>query len=180
MDDALQEAYLKAFRALGTFKAGSDFGTWLYRITYNACIDELRRLKRTPQATDDLADPASPSPGPEQVVGAAETVRRALATLPPDQRLTVVLVDGEPVAELERGGRSLTTFAGPEHSAGWLPSLFNLVDRGRLRIEIVKVDGVPVHDTPWVEALREAGATLRHRGVTYRRPTHPMARAEVR
>jgi RNA polymerase sigma-70 factor, ECF subfamily len=95
MDDALQEAYLKAYRALGTFKAGSDFGTWLYRITYNACIDELRRLTRTPQASGDPADPPSPSPGPERVVGAAETVRRALATLPPDQRLTVVLVDGE-------------------------------------------------------------------------------------
>ena len=48
MDDALQEAYLKAFKALPRFRAGSDFGTWLYRITYNACIDELRKRKRSP------------------------------------------------------------------------------------------------------------------------------------
>lgn len=95
MDDALQEAYLKAFRALPRFRAGSDFGTWLYRITYNACIDELRKRKRTPLSTEDPVDPISGSPGPERVVSAAETVRQALATLPVDQRVTVVLVDGE-------------------------------------------------------------------------------------
>ena len=43
MDDALQEAYVKAWRSLGGFRQDADFGTWLYRITYNACLDELRR-----------------------------------------------------------------------------------------------------------------------------------------
>jgi RNA polymerase sigma-70 factor (ECF subfamily) len=95
MDDALQEAYLKAYRALDRFKPGSDFGTWLYRITYNCCIDELRRRRRAPLAGPDDVDPTSPRPGPEQVVSAAETVRGALADLPIDQRVTVVLVDGE-------------------------------------------------------------------------------------
>jgi RNA polymerase sigma-70 factor (ECF subfamily) len=95
MDDALQEAYLKAYRALDRFRAGSDFGTWLYRITYNACIDELRRRKRAPVTTEDPVDPTSARPGPERVVSAAETVRSALAGLPTDQRVTVVLVDGE-------------------------------------------------------------------------------------
>lgn len=95
MDDALQEAYIKAYRALDRFRAGSDFGTWLYRITYNACIDELRRRKRMPVATADPIDPESGRPGPERVVSAAETVRGALASLPTDQRVTVVLVDGE-------------------------------------------------------------------------------------
>ena len=95
MDDALQEAYLKAYKALPRFRAGSDFGTWLYRITYNACIDELRKRKRSPLATADQTDPESSSPGPERVVSASETVRGALAELPVDQRVTVVLVDGE-------------------------------------------------------------------------------------
>jgi RNA polymerase sigma-70 factor (ECF subfamily) len=95
MDDALQEAYLKAFRGLERFRVGSDFGSWLYRITYNACIDELRRRKRSPLAKDDPTEPPSPRPGPERVVSAAETVRAALAGLPADQRVTVVLVDGE-------------------------------------------------------------------------------------
>ncbi|MEO7571573.1 MAG: sigma-70 family RNA polymerase sigma factor [Acidimicrobiales bacterium] len=95
MDDALQAAYLNAFRTLARFRAGRDFGTWLYRITYNSCIDELRRRKRTPLSADAPVDPVSGQPGPERVVGAAETVRNALASLPLDQRVTVVLVDGE-------------------------------------------------------------------------------------
>jgi RNA polymerase sigma-70 factor (ECF subfamily) len=95
MDDALQEAYLKAYRALPRFRAGSDFGTWLYRITYNACIDDLRKRKRLPVSTDDPTDPVSSRPGPDRVVSASETVRAALAELPVDQRITVVLVDGE-------------------------------------------------------------------------------------
>jgi RNA polymerase sigma-70 factor (ECF subfamily) len=95
MDDVLQEAYLKAYRGLPTFKVGKDFGAWLYRITYNASIDELRRRKRQPVAMVDQVEPPSASPGPEQVVSASETVRAALAELPIDQRVTVVLVDGE-------------------------------------------------------------------------------------
>ena len=95
MDDALQEAYLKAYRALDRFRAGSDFGAWLYRVTYNACIDELRKRKRSPVARDDEVDRASTRPGPERVVSASETVRSALADLPVDQRVTIVLVDGE-------------------------------------------------------------------------------------
>jgi len=47
MDDALQEAYVKAWRSLGGFREDADFGTWLYRITYNACMDELRRSRPT-------------------------------------------------------------------------------------------------------------------------------------
>jgi RNA polymerase sigma-70 factor, ECF subfamily len=46
MDDALQEAYVKAFRALPGFRNESSFGTWLYRIAYNACLDELERSRR--------------------------------------------------------------------------------------------------------------------------------------
>jgi len=95
MDDALQEAYVNAYRGLARFKAGSNFGTWLYRITYNACIDEIRRRKRRPVADEDAGEGASGRPGPERVVSAAETVRAALAELPVSQRVTVVLVDGE-------------------------------------------------------------------------------------
>lgn len=98
MDDALQEAYVRAYRALPRFRRDADLGSWLYRITYNACIDELRRTKRRP-APVDVADavwePESAAPGPDRVVGASDAVVRALATLPEDQRTTVVLVDGE-------------------------------------------------------------------------------------
>jgi len=95
MDDALQEAYVNAYGGLARFKAGSNFGTWLYRVTYNACIDEIRRGKRRPEADEGAGEEPSGQPGPERVVSAAETVRTALAELPVSQRVTVVLVDGE-------------------------------------------------------------------------------------
>lgn len=98
MDDAMQEAYVRAYRALPRFRRDADLGSWLYRITYNACIDELRRSRRRP-APVDTADagwePPSSRPTPERVVGAADAAARALAALPDDQRVTVVLVDGE-------------------------------------------------------------------------------------
>jgi RNA polymerase sigma-70 factor (ECF subfamily) len=47
MDDALQEAYVNAFRALPRFRGQSQLGTWLHRIVFNACLDELGRLRRT-------------------------------------------------------------------------------------------------------------------------------------
>jgi RNA polymerase sigma-70 factor (ECF subfamily) len=98
MDDALQDAYVRAYRALPRFRRDADLGSWLYRITYNACIDELRRARRRPGPVDTAAegwDRPSRAPGPDRVVGAADAAARALAALPVDQRVTVVLVDGE-------------------------------------------------------------------------------------
>src|SRR6478735_3037797 len=43
MDDVLQTAYVRAFRALPKFDGRSSFGTWLHRIVANAAVDELRR-----------------------------------------------------------------------------------------------------------------------------------------
>ncbi len=98
MDDALQDAYVKAWRSLGSFRRDADFGTWLYRITYNACIDDLRRNKHraTPYDWSDTGQqPAVGGAGPERHAVAADSVARLLNTLPADQRATVVLVDGE-------------------------------------------------------------------------------------
>ena len=95
MDDALQEAYVKAFRALATYRDDAQFASWLYRITYNACIDELRRIRRRPIPAAVHPDQRSTGPSPDHVIAVADEVRSALARLPADQRATVLLVDGE-------------------------------------------------------------------------------------
>jgi ATP-dependent Lhr-like helicase len=81
----------------------------------------------------------------------------------------VVLVDGRPAVLVERGGRSLVTFPTAREDHGWAQAMGRLVTSGRLRkLEIGKVDGVPVHDTDWPEVLREAGFTDEPRGLTRR------------
>ena len=70
----------------------------------------------------------------------------------------VVIHDGVCVAELERGGRALVTFPAAHHSDAWIPALQDLVISGRLlAIEIAKVDGVAVRETPWAARVQSAG-----------------------
>jgi ATP-dependent helicase Lhr and Lhr-like helicase len=81
----------------------------------------------------------------------------------------VLLADGLPALYVERGGRSLASFDHPRPPATWLPALGDLVARGRLRkLEITKVDGVDVHDTPWADLLERAGFAPGYRGLTLR------------
>jgi RNA polymerase sigma-70 factor, ECF subfamily len=96
MDDALQEAYVKAFRALPGFSGRSTLGTWLYRIAYNACIDQMRGRPDVAVARD------FPAPNdPEAEVVRRMTLQAALASLPLDQRSAVLLVDAEGLSYAE-------------------------------------------------------------------------------
>ena len=88
MDDAMQEAYVKAFRSLPKFKGDARLGTWLFRITYNACIDELRRGRAAEDTT--IADRHM---APDDVAVERADLAVALAELPTDQRAAVMLVD---------------------------------------------------------------------------------------
>lgn len=96
MDDALQEAYIRAYRSLASFRYGSAPGTWLHRITYNVCIDELRRRRRRPTSSfDELVAEADPGPPPDAIVAERSALATALAALPPQQRAAVLLVDAQ-------------------------------------------------------------------------------------
>ncbi|MEI7629816.1 MAG: RNA polymerase sigma factor SigM, partial [Actinomycetes bacterium] len=95
--DALQDAFLSAFRRADQFRGEAAVTTWLHRIVVNACLDRLRRRSSRPAVPlpDDLgqtlADPGDQmSRRDTQLVIAA-----ALANLPPDQRAAIVLVDVE-------------------------------------------------------------------------------------
>lgn len=96
MDDALQEAYVKAFNALPRFRGDSKLGTWLYRIAYNVCLDELERSRRVVQLPlGDVSERASTWPDPGDVVVRRGDLSRALAALAPDDRTAVLLVDAQ-------------------------------------------------------------------------------------
>ena len=96
MDDALQDAYVKAFRALPRFRGESKLGTWLYRIAYNACLDELERSRRVVQLPleEELAE-AGPRNEPAEVVPRRADLVEALAALPAEDRAAVLLVDAQ-------------------------------------------------------------------------------------
>ena len=101
--DCLQEAMLRIFRAISGFKAQSSFSTWVYRITMNTCLDELRRRKSRPNTSlDGLLDTGwSPVDGqetPEQHAVRREMrggILKAIRELPEDMRSAVLLRDVE-------------------------------------------------------------------------------------
>ena len=96
--DALQEAYISAFRRAGSFRGDAQVTTWLHRVVVNACLDRLRSLKvRAAEALpEDLdrsaelgAEPADPVEAEEE----RELIVAALGRLNADQRAALVLVD---------------------------------------------------------------------------------------
>jgi RNA polymerase sigma-70 factor (ECF subfamily) len=93
--DATQEALITIVRRLDRFDGKAKFTTWLYRVTTNACLDELRRRKRRPTPTDDifLADTPSRGPSVDGQVADRLDIDAALAELSPDFRAAVVLRD---------------------------------------------------------------------------------------
>ncbi len=102
-EDAAQEAFISAYRSLGRFRGGS-FRAWLFRIAANACYDELRRRKARPATSLDRSgdedkrpiEPPDTAPSMEERAATTELRRAlqdALAQLPHEQRLAVVLCD---------------------------------------------------------------------------------------
>lgn len=99
--DCLQDAMLRIYRAIGSFKGQSAFSTWIYRITMNTCLDELRRRKsRNASSLDNLLEsgwsPTDENDVPERHAIVSEqrrTIDMAIAQLPEDMRAAVILRD---------------------------------------------------------------------------------------
>ena len=132
-----------------------------------------------PGAVDRLRADRAPEPDAAPVVLAAtdpaQPYGAALSWPPSPGRPArtagahVVLAHGVPLVVLERGGRSLATFEGAESTDAWIEAVISLVKDGRLRkLEIAKVDGVPVRETPWAARLEAAGFTSAYKGMLYR------------
>ena len=109
-DDAVQEAFLSAFKALGSFAGQSRLSTWLHRIVVNAALMKLRARRRNPERSIDdqlpkfLADGHQSEPAvswqrsTEDLIASRETrdvVRQSIDRLPETYRTVLVLRDIE-------------------------------------------------------------------------------------
>lgn len=108
-DDAselAQEAFIKAFKSIGSFRADSEFGTWLYRITLNVCYDFIRKNKK--QNIISISEVGeegyiiqnlhSNDISPGDYAENRETIKEitnAIGTLKEDQRTMIILRDIE-------------------------------------------------------------------------------------
>lgn len=158
-DDAVQETFLRAWRAIDRFDGRSQLSTWLYRVCVNVCLNHLRRRKRNDAS--DIADPRVPEPSadptqgqtdPRHALEARELSGRlatALEGLSESLRTTVilVLVHGMPQKEAaEVCGCSEGTIAWRIHEA-----------RKRLRLALAEAsDGEGEGDGEGEEAARAA------------------------
>jgi RNA polymerase sigma-70 factor (ECF subfamily) len=92
-EDVVQEAYVKAYRALsaGEFDRRSSTNTWLYRIVVNGAIDAKRTQKRRAEASDEQIDPGWDGAARAEARLALSELDDWLQALPPEQRAALVL-----------------------------------------------------------------------------------------
>lgn len=109
-DEVALEVFVRAWRGIGRFQGRAKLSTWLYRIAYNEAQRALsRRHPAGGDATAEDVDPVAGVPDDEQHGPAAqaldrefgEVLDRALAQLPPDWRVAVVLRDLEGLSTRE-------------------------------------------------------------------------------
>lgn len=93
-EDATQEAFLSAWKGLGSFR-GENFKAWLLQIVANTCRDYLRANRRHPTTSyeDLLVDPSPTLVTNEKSLELEESLQRGLAQLPHEQRLAIILSD---------------------------------------------------------------------------------------
>ncbi len=98
--DALQDAFVSAYRNAARFRGDAQVGTWLYRVVVNACLDRLRRAKARP--TVPLPDyDLSTRVDHHAQTEARLVLAEALEKLPEHQRAAIVLVDLHELSVLE-------------------------------------------------------------------------------
>lgn len=91
-EDLAQETFAAAFQNIGTYRAEAAFGTWLYRIAANRCLNRLRQ--RRPEEALERFPVTAPDPSPEDLMVRKELnghLEAAVAGLPEHLRLVFVL-----------------------------------------------------------------------------------------
>jgi RNA polymerase sigma-70 factor, ECF subfamily len=118
-EDAAQEAFYRAYRAIRSFD-GPSFRAWILRITTNYCLDQIRRYKRHPMIPIESPDIDNDEEwnensewlvaselSPEQILEQADLfalIHHCLLTLSPNDRLAIILVDVQEMNYQEAAG----------------------------------------------------------------------------
>ena len=100
-EDVTQEVFVKVYRSLDGFDERSRFTTWLFRVTRNTCLDEVRSGRRRPIPVDPLDSPPVVQEDFSSEVALSASVHHAMRGLPPEDRdaLAAVALFGLSYAE---------------------------------------------------------------------------------
>lgn len=116
-EEAVQDAFLRAYRRLASFESRANFATWIYRICVNCALDLMRKrrgetahrqhtqLDAAGEESDPMLDAPSPDPAPDRLAMSGELgagVRAAMAALSASERAAFVMrhVDGCSIEEI--------------------------------------------------------------------------------
>lgn len=94
--DAAQDAFLRAWRSIATFKGESKFSSWIYRITVNCCMSQLRRRgisfdAEPPEVMETMGNPSATTEHFSRTIENQDLVENLLKRLPPLYRTIVTL-----------------------------------------------------------------------------------------
>jgi RNA polymerase sigma-70 factor (ECF subfamily) len=94
-EDLTQEVFLRVYQGLSGFSLRSRFTTWLFQVTKNRVLDELRALERRPRSVCALEDipPLEVVDAPAERAEAIDAVWRAVEALNPDLKMALLLRD---------------------------------------------------------------------------------------
>lgn len=135
-EDLVQEIFLQAHDKLSSFEGRSAFGTWLYRLGVNRCLDHLRSRGAKEQSRTDPLTPALSGRRPPGGTRRLE-LERAIAELPPSSRAAFLLHDVEGYGH-KQVGDMLGIAVGTSKS---------LVHRARMKLR-VRLDPPAAGDRP--------------------------------
>lgn len=159
--DMTQEAFIKAYGSLSSFRGDSKFSVWIYRIATNVCLDFLRSKSRKQQVSltvsddddeDAQLDIPDPSSAPEQQLIkkiSMQSVEEGLKTLPDKQRQILVMreLGGMSYAEI---GKALSLKEGTVKSR---------IFRARKRLCTFLLDSGNIPDSLASKGMKGSGKT---------------------
>lgn len=158
--DMTQEAFIKAYGSLSSFRGDSKFSVWIYRIATNVCLDFLRSKSRKQQVSltvsdddeDAQLDIPDPSSAPEQQLIkkiSMQSVEEGLKTLPDKQRQILVMreLGGMSYAEI---GKALSLEEGTVKSR---------IFRARKRLCIFLLDSGNIPESLASKGMKGGGKT---------------------